>query len=87
MADDLGIGDISPTSTTCKIKTPHLQKMADQGLTFLDAHTPSSVCTPSVRAGLPRRSPSCWAFGQRAIASSTVRFPWLSSSGSLKPRK
>ncbi|MDB4275713.1 sulfatase-like hydrolase/transferase, partial [Akkermansiaceae bacterium] len=51
MADDLGIGDISPTSTTCKIKTPHLQKMADQGLTFLDAHTPSSVCTPT-RYGL-----------------------------------
>ena len=51
MADDLGIGDVSPTNADCKIKTPHLQKMADEGLTFLDAHTPSSVCTPT-RYGL-----------------------------------
>ncbi len=51
MADDLGIGDISPTNPKCKIKTPHLQKMANQGVTFFDAHTPSSVCTPT-RYGL-----------------------------------
>ncbi len=47
MADDLGIGDISPTNADCKIKTPSLQKMADEGLTFLDAHSTSSVCTPT----------------------------------------
>lgn len=51
MADDLGIGDVSPTNPDCKIKTPNLQKMADGGITFLDAHTPSSVCTPT-RYGL-----------------------------------
>ncbi len=51
MADDLGIGDISPTNPHCKIKTPHLQAMANEGMTFLDAHTPSSVCTPT-RYGL-----------------------------------
>jgi arylsulfatase A len=51
MADDLGIGDVSPTNPECQIKTPELQKMADEGLTFLDAHTPSSVCTPT-RYGL-----------------------------------
>lgn len=51
MADDLGIGDVSPTNPDCKIKTPHLQRLADEGLTFLDAHTPSSVCTPT-RYGL-----------------------------------
>lgn len=51
MADDLGIGDVSPMNSDCKIKTPHLQKMADEGLTFFDAHTPSSVCTPT-RYGL-----------------------------------
>ena len=51
MADDLGIGDVSPTNANCKIKTPTLQRMADEGLTFLDAHTPSSVCTPT-RYGL-----------------------------------
>ena len=51
MADDLGIGDVSPTDPNCKIKTPALQTMADEGLTFTDAHTPSSVCTPT-RYGL-----------------------------------
>ena len=51
MADDLGIGDISPTNPNCKIRTPFLQEMADDGLTFLDAHTSSSVCTPT-RYGL-----------------------------------
>lgn len=51
LADDLGIGDVSPTNPECKIKTPHLQKMADEGLTFLDAHSSSSVCTPT-RYGL-----------------------------------
>jgi len=51
MADDLGVGDISPTNPQCKIKTPNLQKMASEGLTFTDAHTPSSVCTPT-RYGL-----------------------------------
>ncbi len=51
MADDLGIGDISPTNPKCQIRTPNLQRMADEGITFLDAHTPSSVCTPT-RYGL-----------------------------------
>ena len=51
MADDLGIGDISPTNQECKISTPRLQQLADAGLTFLDAHTTSSVCTPT-RYGL-----------------------------------
>ena len=47
LADDLGIGDLSPTNPECKIKTPHLQQMADEGITFLDAHSPSAVCTPT----------------------------------------
>ena len=51
MADDLGIGDLSATNPNCKIATPHLQQLADEGITFLDAHTPSSVCTPT-RYGL-----------------------------------
>ncbi|MEO1614728.1 MAG: arylsulfatase [Planctomycetota bacterium] len=47
MADDLGIGDLSATNPDGKIKTPHLQKMANEGITFLDAHSPSAVCTPT----------------------------------------
>ena len=51
LADDLGIGDLQPTNPECKIKTPCLQKMAAEGMTFLDAHSPSAVCTPT-RYGL-----------------------------------
>lgn len=47
LADDLGIGDLSATNSNCKIKTPNLEKMASEGITFLDAHSPSAVCTPT----------------------------------------
>jgi len=51
LADDLGIGDVSPTSAGCKIKTPNLATMAASGMTFMDAHSTSAVCTPT-RYGL-----------------------------------
>ena len=51
MADDLGYGDVQLTNDACKIKTPNLMAIANEGLTFTDAHTPSSVCTPT-RYGL-----------------------------------
>ncbi|MGB0415001.1 MAG: sulfatase family protein [Coraliomargarita sp.] len=47
LTDDMGIGDMSPGNPDCKIKTPQLQKMADEGIVFTDAHSTSSVCTPS----------------------------------------
>ena len=47
MADDLGIGDLQPTNPDCKIKTPNLLRMAKEGITFQDAHSPSAVCTPT----------------------------------------
>ena len=57
LADDLGIGDVSPTNPDCKIKTPHLQKMADEGITFMDAHSSSAVCTPTRYGFLTGRYP------------------------------
>lgn len=48
-ADDMGIGDVS--HTTGKAATPHLDRLAKEGMRFTDAHTTSSVCTPS-RYGL-----------------------------------
>jgi len=45
LADDLGIGDIVPSTPEGKIMTPHLQKMADEGeISFLDAHSSRAVC-------------------------------------------
>lgn len=48
MADDLGYGDTSVYDGW--VKTPHLERMATEGLTFTDFHTNSSVCSPT-RAG------------------------------------
>ncbi|MFY0653498.1 MAG: sulfatase-like hydrolase/transferase [Cyclobacteriaceae bacterium] len=50
MADDLGFGDISCYGST-KINTPVLDKMASEGMKFIDYHSNGSVCTPT-RAAL-----------------------------------
>lgn len=51
LADDLGIGDLASYNQKSKIPTPNLDQIAKQGMRFTDAHTPSSVCTPT-RYGL-----------------------------------
>jgi len=52
LADDLGYGDVQRLNPERgKIRTPHLDRFAAQGLTFTDAHSGSSVCTPT-RYGL-----------------------------------
>ncbi|MCY4160296.1 MAG: arylsulfatase [Flavobacteriaceae bacterium] len=49
LADDLGYADIQGFSSPdySKIQTPHLFKMGEEGMRFTDAHTASSVCTPT----------------------------------------
>lgn len=47
LADDLGYGDVFVNNSESKIKTPYIDKLASQGMRFTDAHTTSSVCTPS----------------------------------------
>ena len=50
--DDLGYGDVQILNPERgKIPTPHLDQMARDGMIFTDAHTGSSVCTPT-RYGL-----------------------------------
>ena len=44
-ADDMGIGDVS--HTTGLAPTPHIDRMAAEGMRFTDAHSASAVCTPS----------------------------------------
>lgn len=51
LADDLGIGDVRAHNSESKIPTPALDRLAREGMKFSDAHTPSSVCTPT-RYGL-----------------------------------
>ena len=47
LADDLGYGDIHAFNPESKIPTPHLDQLAAAGMKFTDAHTSSSVCSPT----------------------------------------
>jgi arylsulfatase A len=58
LADDMGYGDVHALNPDSKIPTPNLDALAKAGMTFTDAHTPSSVCTPTRYALLTGRY--CW---------------------------
>ena len=51
LADDMGIGDVQALYPAGKIRAPHLDRLVAQGMHFTDAHSASSVCTPT-RYGL-----------------------------------
>jgi arylsulfatase A-like enzyme len=57
LADDLGYGDVSVNNPQSKINTPHIDGLASEGMRFTDAHTTSSVCTPSRYSILTGRYP------------------------------
>ncbi|MCL5270086.1 MAG: sulfatase-like hydrolase/transferase, partial [bacterium] len=69
-ADDLGYGDLGCYGAT-KLATPAIDSLARDGIRFTDAHSPSTICTPS-RYGLltgryPWRPESCWAYNYTAL--------------------
>src|SRR5262245_17305898 len=47
LADDLGYGDVSCFYPAGKIPTPNIDKLASQGMKFTDAHSASSLCSPT----------------------------------------
>jgi arylsulfatase A-like enzyme len=48
LADDLGYGDVQCLNPERgKIATPQLDRLAGEGMVFTDAHSGSSVCTPT----------------------------------------
>ena len=51
LADDMGYGDVRSLNPGSVLPTPNLDRLAAEGMRFTDAHTPSSVCTPT-RYGL-----------------------------------
>src|SRR5690348_16017331 len=46
LADDLGVGDLGCYGQT-KIKTPHIDQLAAEGLRFTNFYAGCSVCAPS----------------------------------------
>ncbi|MAS95722.1 MAG: hypothetical protein CMO55_21175 [Verrucomicrobiales bacterium] len=47
LADDMGWGDPQCYQSDSKTPTPSIDRLAKEGIRFTDAHTPSSVCTPT----------------------------------------
>ena len=47
LVDDMGYGDASCLNPVGRIRTPNIDRLAAQGMTFTDAHSTSAVCTPS----------------------------------------
>jgi len=58
LADDLGIGDTKVYGRDrCLIETPNIDKLAEGGLRFTDAHVSASVCGPTRLAIMTGRYP------------------------------
>lgn len=55
-ADDLGYGDLSCYGAT-SVTTPHIDRLAREGLRFTDGHSSSATCTPSRYAMLTGEYP------------------------------
>jgi len=70
LADDMGYGDVACLNPDSKIPTPHLDRLAREGMRFTDAHSPSAVCTPTRYSLLTGRY--CW----RSVLKKSVLWPW-----------
>jgi len=68
MADDMGYGDVGCYNAESRIPTPNMDRLAAEGIRFTDAHSCSSVCTPSRYGVLTGRD--CW----RSVLPSEVLF-------------
>ena len=48
VADDFGYGSLNSYGADKKlVRTPHIDRLAEQGMRFTHAHTPASICTPT----------------------------------------
>ena len=70
LADDLGYGDLGCYNPQSKIPTPRLDQLATEGMRFTDAHSPSSVCSPTRYALLTGR------YAWRTRLQRNVLGPW-----------
>ncbi len=77
-ADDLGYGDLGCYGSPV-IRTPHLDRMAAEGLRFTDFYSAGEVCTPSRTALLTGRHP----IRSGMCGNRRVLFP--NSKGGLPP--
>ena len=75
LADDLGYGDVGCYNAESKVPTPNLDRLAGEGMRFTDAHSASTVCTPSRYSLMTGRM--CFRTGYRGGVFSGVEGPAL----------
>jgi len=80
MADDLGYGDLGSYGQV-HIQTPHLDRMAEEGVRFTDFYAGSTVCAPSRSVLVTgqhtghthiRGNRELWPMGQEPLPAETV---------------
>lgn len=71
LADDLGYGDLGSYGHP-RIRTPHLDALAEEGTRFMQFYVAHSVCSPSRAALLTGQYPSRWSI--------YAHFAWLSAN-------
>ncbi len=47
LTDDVGWGDFSCYNPESKLVTPHVDRLAREGMRFTNAHTPAALCSPT----------------------------------------
>lgn len=57
LVDDMGYGDPGCYNPQSKIPTPHIDRLAAEGMKFTDAHAPGALCHPSRYGMLTGRYP------------------------------
>jgi arylsulfatase A len=58
LADDMGYGDVGCYNPESKIPTPNMDRLATQGIRFVNAHSPAALSTPTRYGILTGRY--CW---------------------------
>ncbi|VGO18610.1 sulfatase family protein [Pontiella sulfatireligans] len=61
LADDMGHGDVQALRAECKFPTPHLNRLANEGMAFTQAYSGSAICTPTRYGIMTGRY--CWRDG------------------------
>jgi arylsulfatase A len=83
LADDLGYGDVGCYNGQSRVPTPNLDRLAAAGLRFTDAHSPSTVCTPTRYSLLTGRM----AFRTGCPSANAVAQPAVSARDRLAKRR
>jgi len=92
LADDMGWGDASCYAPDSKVPTPHIDRLAADGLRFTDAHSPSSVCSPTRYGILTGRyawrteltSSVVWQWGRPLLEPERTTLPELLGSAGYR---